>query len=66
MPQPTAVETANAVADEPDPAVHEVRQGESLWSIARQHHVPVEQLLRANKLDSKATVHAGQVLQLVP
>jgi membrane-bound lytic murein transglycosylase D len=65
-PQPTAVEMANAIAAEPEPAVHEVRQGESLWSIAQQHHMPVEQLRRANKLDGKATLHAGQVLQLVP
>jgi membrane-bound lytic murein transglycosylase D len=66
VPQPTAVETANAILAEPEPVVHEVRQGESLWSIAQQHHMPVEQLRRANKLDGKATLHAGQVLQLVP
>ena len=66
MPQPTAVETANAVPAEPVSAVHEVRQGESLWSIAQQHHLPVEQLRRSNKLDGKATLRAGQVLQLVP
>ena len=66
VPQPTAVETANAVPAEPEPAVHEVRQGESLWSIAQKHHMPVEALRRANKLDGKATLHAGQVLQLVP
>jgi len=47
-------------------SVHEVRQGESLWSIAQHYHVQVDQLRRANKLDAKATVHPGQVLQLVP
>jgi membrane-bound lytic murein transglycosylase D len=66
VPQPTAVETANAVPAEPEAAVHEVRQGESLWSIAKQHHMPVEQLRRANKLDGEATLHAGQVLRLLP
>jgi LysM repeat protein len=53
-------------AEEAPLSVHEVRQGESLWSIAQQYHVQVDQLRRANKLDAKATVHPGQVLQLVP
>jgi LysM repeat protein len=64
--QPTTVETANSVPAEPAPDVHEVRKGESLWSIAQHYHVSVDQIRRVNKLDGKATVHAGQVLQLVP
>jgi len=51
---------------DPPPPVHEVRAGESLWSIAKYYQLPVEQIRRANGLDSKATVHPGQVLQLVP
>jgi len=52
-------------ADPPQP-IHQVRAGESLSSIAQHYHLPLEQIRRANKLDEKATIHPGQVLQLVP
>jgi len=65
--QPTAMTVAEtAPAAEPPAPVHQVREGESLWSIAQHYHMPVEQIRRVNKLDAKATVHPGQVLQLVP
>jgi membrane-bound lytic murein transglycosylase D len=56
----------DADASDAAPTEHEVRSGESLWSIARQHHLPIEQLRRANGLGAKAVVHPGQVLRLVP
>jgi membrane-bound lytic murein transglycosylase D len=55
-----------AEASDAAPTEHEVRSGESLWSIAHRYHLPIEQLRRANGLDSKGTVHPGQVLRLVP
>ena len=65
--RPTAVEVANAgFGQPPAPPVHEVKPGESLSSIAQHYHMPVEQLRRANKLDGKATLHPGQLLQLLP
>jgi LysM repeat protein len=63
---PVAVNVAEQSFADPPAPIHQVREGESLWSISQYYHVPVEQIRRANKLDSKATVHAGQVLQLVP
>jgi hypothetical protein len=63
---PGAISVADTNFADPPTPVHEVREGESLWSIAQHYHLPVEQIRRANKLDAKATVHKGQVLQLVP
>jgi hypothetical protein len=66
MPLPQAMSVADAApADAPLPE-HQVREGESLSSIAQQYHLSVEQIRQANKLDDKATIHPGQVLQLVP
>lgn len=41
-----------------------VRNGDSLWSIARKHGVTVEQLQRWNKLTSSTTIHPGQRLSI--
>jgi LysM repeat protein len=64
--RPVTVTVSEKTFAEPPAPIHQVREGESLWSISQYYHVPVEQIRRANKLDAKATVHAGQVLQLVP
>jgi membrane-bound lytic murein transglycosylase D len=48
------------------PSRHKVRPGESLWTIARFYHLPIEQLRRANGLSKKALVHPGQMLRLAP
>ena len=45
-------------------AVHVVRRGESLWTIARRHGMTVTQLARANGISTKATLRAGQRLRL--
>jgi LysM repeat protein len=44
-------------------ATHKVRQGESLWAIAEQHHVSVTALKNANHLRS-TRIRAGQVLAI--
>ena len=54
-----------AVADPPLP-VHEVREGDTLDSIAAHYQLPVEQILRANALRRDASLRAGQRLRLVP
>lgn len=41
--------------------LHVVRQGESLWTIARQYHIDGEVLKKANSLKSN-TIREGQVL----
>jgi membrane-bound lytic murein transglycosylase D len=53
--------TARATAA---PAVHVVRSGETLWNIARNEHVRLDDLLRWNKLQRTATLHRGQRLRL--
>lgn len=51
---------------EPVPATqsHRVQKGDTLWNIARRHHVSVSDLRRWNRLGSKSTIHPGQVLRL--
>jgi len=43
---------------------HVVRQGDSLWGIARQYGVSLDQLTARNDLDSDSTLSVGQVLYL--
>jgi peptidoglycan lytic transglycosylase D len=58
----------SATSQSPDPPPHRVprhrvREGETLWSIARRFHVDVSQLLRWNGLASDV-LHPGQLLLL--
>ena len=46
------------------PAVHVVRPGDTLWSIARNAHVRLDDLMRWNNLQRTATLHRGQRLRL--
>ncbi|MCG3865086.1 MULTISPECIES: LysM peptidoglycan-binding domain-containing protein [unclassified Photobacterium] len=43
---------------------HTVRQGDSLWTIARQYNTSVKALAKANKLSTKATLRLGQKLKV--
>jgi membrane-bound lytic murein transglycosylase D len=45
-------------------AVHVVRRGESLWSIAKRHNMDVVQLANINRVDPADTLRAGQRLAL--
>ncbi len=45
---------------------HEVRQGDSLSSIARTYKVTLPQLLRANGLDSGAVIRPGELIYIPP
>ncbi|HDR16598.1 MAG TPA: LysM peptidoglycan-binding domain-containing protein [Desulfobacteraceae bacterium] len=42
--------------------VHEVKAGETLYSIAGKYNMSVNDLLRLNKLGSNSTIHPGQKL----
>ena len=62
-----------AMADAPTAAppvdaagFHEVRPGDSLWKIARQYGLSVEQLRRFNRLAIGQVVRPGQRLKLAP
>ncbi len=47
-------------------ARHVVRPGESLWTIARRHRIPLASLLAWNGLGARAVIRPGQVLKLAP
>lgn len=59
----TPAETPAPAADVAD-AEHEVRAGETLWSIAEQHGVTVAELFRANGLAADSIIYPGQTLRL--
>jgi membrane-bound lytic murein transglycosylase D len=48
-----------------DPVVHEVRRGETVWSIARRYAVSVDDVLRTNGLRSRDRIYPGQKLTIV-
>lgn len=56
----------SASAPAATPNLHEVRNGDSLWLIARRYGLSIAALCRLNKLDARAMVHPGQKLKLVP
>ncbi|MFA5495242.1 MAG: LysM peptidoglycan-binding domain-containing protein [Porticoccaceae bacterium] len=43
---------------------YQVKRGDSLWGIARQHNIKVDQLLAWNKLKKDAVLSPGQQLQI--
>ena len=43
--------------------IHKVRKGETLSSIARQHHTTVAKLCRANGITTRTTLRVGQILK---
>ncbi|MEB3195907.1 MAG: LysM peptidoglycan-binding domain-containing protein [Candidatus Sericytochromatia bacterium] len=47
-------------------ATHRVRQGESLYAIARKHHTTVEALQAANGIADPNLIQAGATLRIVP
>ncbi len=57
MSKPVAVASAA-------PAVHFVNHGDTLLSIARQNHVPVTELARANGLEPSAKLKLGMKLNI--
>jgi len=46
--------------------VHEVRPGETLFSIAKKYNLTPEQLLKLNNMTRKDTIRAGQKLVVAP
>ncbi|WP_454628162.1 peptidoglycan DD-metalloendopeptidase family protein [Bradyrhizobium cenepequi] len=73
IPRPAAVAAAPAPAVAPPATkpvavaattggVHYVNKGETLHSIARQHHIPPAELARANHLDQSAKLSLGMKL----
>ncbi len=48
------------------PRVHVVQKGETLLSISRRYKVPLDQLVKLNRLDPKAPLPVGRSLTLPP
>ncbi len=48
------------------PVTHTVRQGESLWSIARAYRTTVEALRQANRSLAGRPLHVGDLLTILP
>lgn len=46
--------------------VHEVRPGETLFSIAKKYNITADQLLKLNNMTKKDTIQAGQKLVVAP
>ena len=44
--------------------VHEIKSGETLWSISQQYNVFMRQLARWNGIGTRATLHPGQKLKI--
>src|SRR5262245_15383438 len=57
----TIVEAATDKAERPG-IYHEIKQGQTLWSIARAYKVNVQTLARVNKLSDNTTLYTGQKL----
>ena len=60
---------AGAAAASPSPqvvVVHEVQDGDSLWSISRRYGMSLDVLRRINQLGARAVVRPGQKLKLSP
>ena len=53
-------------ADFQRPVTHTVRQGESLWSIARAYRTTVEALRQANHSLASRPLHVGDLLTILP
>jgi LysM repeat protein len=46
--------------------VHEVRPGETVFSIAKKYNISADQLLKLNNMTKKDTIQAGQKLVVAP
>ncbi|ESA33524.1 peptidase m23 [Leptolyngbya sp. Heron Island J] len=43
---------------------HTVEQGDSLWQIAKEHHVEIQDIKLANRISPDATLQVGQVIKV--
>lgn len=60
--QASAPKSTAAPAPAQGAAVHEVRAGETLYAIAKQYNMTINDLVRMNKLGANMTIHPGQKL----
>lgn len=60
-----APSTANTEAKRPNFTAHEVKKGETLYSISKQHNVAADEIVKLNP-DAKEGVKIGQILIIPP
>jgi len=67
-PAPAAATVAESTEAAPRQSAltHQVRAGDSLWSIANRYSLSIDQLRSINQLDGDSVVQPGQMLRLVP
>jgi LysM repeat protein len=58
----TPAPTGQAAQTEPEVRYHQVRAGETLYSIARRYGLKVDELRQLNKLAPNAVLHPGDKL----
>jgi membrane-bound lytic murein transglycosylase D len=63
--RPAAPKTAKGVASKHEPVEHVVRQGDSLYNLAKRYGTTTEEIQRRNKL-SGTGLSVGQVLKILP
>lgn len=56
--------SARAAASGGQGGTYRVRQGDTMWSIARKHNVPPGNLMRLNNMDASDTLRAGAVVRI--
>ena len=61
----TTPSTANTDTKRPNFAAHEVKKGETLYSISKQHNVAADEIVKLNP-DAKEGVKIGQILIIPP
>jgi LysM repeat protein len=59
---PAPAPPAKLAAPKPKAGVYAVRDGDTVYSIARRHNMPVERLLALNHLDARSKLQPGQKL----
>ncbi len=64
LSEPLLVGQKLAIPESEPVKTHRVRAGESLWSIAGQHGIPLSLILRANRVSDPDKLQVGQVLNL--
>ena len=52
----------NNVNSSPSMIVHIVKQGDTLWNIAKQHNTTVEEIVNVNKIEDPNNISIGQKL----
>jgi membrane-bound lytic murein transglycosylase D len=61
---PGAVPRSGGDASPGTARTHVVRRGDSLWTIARQHGVSLEQLRALNTIGGRSVLHPGMILRI--